>query len=204
MSLLSLSLVPSHHVQLDIVESKILHYALFYSAVCGLQVSLPSQSSLPPHSLSLPSPLQIYLLWKQMQHSSTPAGAGKVSVLCISSQAVLDAGICIVHLLSSSSVAGVAFYLLLSISFMKLIIFCILEMRLVIGIYQSRYAQDMAVAGWQGLRNHLATLHARFYAALFAVILLVDFFFDKYSFLLSSPSLIPPLCALSLSVLARW
>jgi hypothetical protein len=114
-----------------------------------------------------------------MQHSSTPAGAGKVSVLCISSQAVLDAGICIVHLLSSSSVSGTVFYLLLAIAFMKLVIFCILEMRLVIGIYQARYAQDMAVAGWQGLRNHLATLHARFYAALFAVILLVDFFFDK-------------------------
>lgn len=115
-----------------------------------------------------------------MKYSSTPAGAGKVSVLCISAQAVLDAGICIVHLLSSSSVInGTVFYILLAIAFMKLIIFCIMEMRLVIGIYQARYAQDMAIAGWQGLRNHLATLHARFYAALFGVILLVDFFFDK-------------------------
>lgn len=119
---------------------------------------------------------------RQMKYSSTPAAAGKISVLGISNQAVLDAGICIVHLLSSSSLTGYVFYILLGIAFLKLIIFCILEMRLVISIYQARYAQEMAAAGWQGLRNHLATLHARFYAALFGVILLVDFFFERYLF----------------------
>ncbi len=153
------------------VESKIWRYSIIFTLCCIVQVD--------EFGITL-SFWQIYLLNRQMTYAATPATTGKISILCITSQAVLDAGICIVHLLSSSSVSGSVFYILMAISFMKLIIFCIMEMRLVIGIYQSRYAQEMAANGWQGLRNHLATLHARFYAALFLAIIMVDFFFERY------------------------
>jgi hypothetical protein len=44
-----------------------------------------------------------------------------------------------------------------------------------------RYSQEIAQNGWQSLRNHLAALHARFYVGLFAAILLVDIFYDRYA-----------------------
>lgn len=114
-----------------------------------------------------------------MRQSTNQAAASKMSILCLGAQAVLDAGICITHILASSSITGVAFYHFMWISILKLLIFCILEMRLIISIYQGRFAQEMAQQGWQSLRNHLAALHARFYMGLFAVILLVDIFYDR-------------------------
>jgi hypothetical protein len=53
---------------------------------------------------------------------------------------VLDAGICITHILASSSMVGAAFYHFMWISILKLLIFCLLEMRLIISIYQGRSA----------------------------------------------------------------
>lgn len=43
-----------------------------------------------------------------------------------------------------------------------------------------RYSQEISQNGWQSLRNHLSALHARFYVGLFAAILLVDLFYDRY------------------------
>jgi len=149
----------SHYqIRVDVIEQKLIHYDVIFTLCCAIQIGL---------------------LVLQMKASSTQASATKVSILSISAQAVLDAGICISHLLASSAVAGVAFYHFIWLCLLKLLIFCILEMRLVISVYQARYAQDMAQTGWQGLRNHLATLHARFYAGLFAAILLVDFCYQR-------------------------
>jgi hypothetical protein len=53
------------------------------------------------------------------------------------------------------------------VSVLKLLLFGIFEMRTVINIYQARFAQDLATEGWTGLRRRLATVHLRFYGALF-------------------------------------
>jgi hypothetical protein len=153
------SIVASFYkINVDVLESKLATYTFMYTIICFFQS---------------------YLLVSQMYASSNPAAASRISILSISAMAVLDAAICILHLLLSSVVSGNAFYYFLWLSFLKLVVFCILEMRFVISIYQARYAQEMAQNGWTGLRNHLATLHARFYGALFLVILLVDWYYTR-------------------------
>ena len=147
-----------YKINFEALESKLSTYTFIYTLICFFQA---------------------YLLVTQMIASANPAAASRVSILAISAMAVLDAAICILHLLLSSVVSGSAFYYFLWLSFLKLVVFCILEMRFVISIYQARYAQDMAENGWAGLRNHLATLHARFYGALFLVILLVDWYYTR-------------------------
>ena len=147
-----------YKINFEALESKLSLYTFVYSIVCLFQA---------------------YLLVLQMMASSNPAAASRISILSISAMAVLDAAICILHLLLSSVVSGSAFYCFLWISFMKLIVFCVLEMRFVIAIYQARHSQEIAENGWSGLRNHLASLHARFYGALFLVILLVDWYYTR-------------------------
>jgi len=153
------SIVASFYkIDFKALESKLATYTLVYTAICVYQS---------------------YLLITQMYAASNQAVASRISILSISAMAVLDAAICILHLLLSSVVSGNAFYYFLWLSFLKLVVFCILEMRFVISIFQARYAQEMAQNGWTGLRNHLATLHARFYGALFLVILLVDWYYTR-------------------------
>ncbi len=121
--------------------------------------------------------VQVYALVLQIRHMEHPAAAEKVSILGISAQACLDAGICIMHLLLSSVTPGSLFYLLILISTLKLVIFCIFEMRILISIYQARFSRELSVSGSAGLRQHLATLHVRFYIALFACVILVNIFY---------------------------
>lgn len=151
-------IVTNYKVNFEALETKLSTYTFIFTAVCFSQC---------------------FFLVTQMIASSNPAAAARVSILSISAMAVLDAAICILHLLLSSSVSGSSFYFFLWISFLKLIVFCILEMRFVISIYQARYSQAMTENGWAGLRNHLATLHARFYGALFLVVLLVDWYYTR-------------------------
>jgi transmembrane E3 ubiquitin-protein ligase len=113
--------------------------------------------------------VQIGLLFRQLYHSNTQAAAARVSLVCIGMQAVLDAVICVLHLLLCAYFQPL-FVALASVAFFKLVNFCIFEMRFLILVYQSRQPQSFFEGGWQAMRNELAVLHGRFYLALFATL----------------------------------
>ncbi|CAE7698022.1 FLY2, partial [Symbiodinium microadriaticum] len=106
-----------YEVKYDVLDRKLTIYSSLFTFICAIQ---------------------IYALVLQMRQSTNQAAASKISILCIGSQAVLDAAVCITHILASSAMVGVAFYHFMWISILKLLIFCLMEMRLIIAIYQGR------------------------------------------------------------------
>jgi len=116
--------------------------------------------------------IQIYLLITQLRHVQTQAAAAKLSIIGILGQALLDSLQCVLSLLLSNLFNGEYFYYFIPIAVFKLIMFGIFEMRMVILVYQSRYAQELG-AGWNTLRQYLALLHIRFYGSLFAAMIFI-------------------------------
>lgn len=70
------------------------------------------------------------------------AAASRVSLLCVGQQAVLDALLCIAHLLLCAMLQPL-FAAFASIAFFKLVIFSIFEIRYMFLIHQSRNSQNL-------------------------------------------------------------
>ena len=137
----------SYHLQVNVVEKKAMNYAVLATVICFAQIGF---------------------LVVQLRHAQNPAGTNKMSILGMCSQALIDALICIGHLLLCAAIPGVFFQNLLWIALLKLIAFTVFEMRAVVSIYHARFGQEAAgIEGWVGVRRRLATLHFRFYGALF-------------------------------------
>jgi hypothetical protein len=85
--------------------------------------------------------LQIALLFRQLYFSRTQAAASRVSLLTIGQQAILDALLCIAHLLLCAMLQPL-FAAFASIAFFKLVIFSIFEIRYMFIIHQSRSSQS--------------------------------------------------------------
>lgn len=86
--------------------------------------------------------LQIALLFRQLYYSRTQAAASRVSLLTIGQQAILDALLCIAHLLLCAMLQPL-FAAFASIAFFKLVIFSIFEIRYMFIIHQSRSSQSV-------------------------------------------------------------
>lgn len=140
----------SYHLQVNMVERKAFNYAIVATFSCFVQMGL---------------------LILQLRHAQNPAMATKISVVGMCAQALIDALICIGHLLLCAAIPGIFFQHFMWIAALKLLIFCAFEMRMVVGVYHARYAQEASTLGWAGLRRRLASLHFRFYAALFVAML---------------------------------
>ncbi len=108
--------------------------------------------------------VQMIALIKQLTSSNTLATAGRVSLLSVGMQAVMDSYICLLHI-----VAGIMWESLFNsfatISFSCLMLFSILEMRLMLQIWKARRA-DAFANGWNEVRRQLGILYARFYGGL--------------------------------------
>lgn len=148
----------AYRLQMELLEKKAGNYSIMAINLCVFQ---------------------IFFIILQMKYSQTQAGAAKISIICICYQAILDATLCVGHLLLCAGLPSVFFNYFLWIALLKLILFCILEMRIVISIYQSRYSQELAQEGMAGLRRRLATLHLRFYGVFFLMLFL--FFINQSS-----------------------
>ncbi|CAM9387722.1 unnamed protein product [Chrysoparadoxa australica] len=124
--------------------------------------------------MTLISVLQIGFLFKQLQHSQTQAAAAKVSLLTVGNHAIIDALLCVAHLLMCAMLQPL-FVAFASIALLKLATFCIFEMRYIVLIFQARQPQSFFEGGWTAVRREMAALHGRFYAALLMVILFAWF-----------------------------
>ena len=155
----------TYHIKLEKLESKARDYSFMATAVCLIQIAL---------------------LVLQLKHAQNPAVATKISIAGMCAHALLDAALCVGHLLLCAAVPKIFFGLLIWISILKLFIFCIFEMRTIITIYQARYSHELQVEGWEGLRRRLASVHLRFYAVFFVLLML-------FSALYTRPTLLVPI-----------
>lgn len=109
----------SYHLQVNVVERKAMNYAIIATAVCFFQMGL---------------------LVLQLRYTQTQAMASKISILGMCAQSLIDALICIGHLLLCAAIPGIFFQHFMWIAILKLMIFCVFEMRAVVSIYHARYA----------------------------------------------------------------
>ena len=109
--------------------------------------------------------IQIGLLFRQLHFSRTQAVAARVSLLCVAAQSLIDAVLCVANLLLCAVVQNL-FAAFAAVAFFELIIFCVVEMRYVVVVFQAHDPQRFWMQA--STRRQLAVLHAQFYFALFA------------------------------------
>lgn len=81
--------------------------------------------SLAASGLSL---LQLWLISSQVDHTSTPAAAAKVSLLMVAAQALLDAYLCLAHT-TAALVLDQLFNPFATAAFFEFVVFAVAEMR---------------------------------------------------------------------------
>jgi hypothetical protein len=131
---------------------------------------------------------QVIVLIRQMEMTSTQAGASKVSLMTIGLQAVADSYLCLGHLTMGIAVPTL-FNAFATAAFFKFIIFSIFEMRYMLLIWKARRPSGFS-EGWEAMRRELSMLYSRFYGSLLLGIVLlyqmqnhlVYFLFALYSF----------------------
>ncbi|QCE09689.1 transmembrane E3 ubiquitin-protein ligase FLY2-like isoform X1 [Vigna unguiculata] len=115
--------------------------------------------------------LQVLLLIRQMEHSSTQSGAAKVSILMIGQQAIMDAYLCLLHLTAGILVESL-FNAFATAAFFKFVVFSIFEMRYLLAIWKAGRPFSNG-EGWETMRRELSVLYSRFYGILLGGILLM-------------------------------
>jgi len=143
---------------LDILDNKARHYSVIAVFVCMIQIGL---------------------LVLQSRYAQNQAAASKISITGICALSLLDAALCIVHFLMCTILPKIFFAYFMWIAVLKLLMFCVFEMRTVVMIYQARFAQELSTEGWMGLRRRLASLHLRFYMSLFVMMFLAFIFHSR-------------------------
>jgi hypothetical protein len=107
---------------------------------------------------------QIVLLLRQLLHTQSQSASVRVSLLCIGWQTVIDALLCLAHIYLSLAMQPL-FTAFASVAFFKLLIFCVIEMKYMAIIIQSRNTSNGGNSV-ELLRRQIAMLHARFYVGL--------------------------------------
>jgi len=98
--------------------------------------------------------------------------------LCIGWQTMLDALLCLAHIYMSLSIQPL-FSAFASVSFFKLLIFCVIEMKYMAIIIQARNSSNGGQTT-EVLRRQIALLHIRFYSAMAASFLMLFYVGEKY------------------------
>ncbi|KAK9820806.1 hypothetical protein WJX74_006344 [Apatococcus lobatus] len=106
--------------------------------------------------------IQVLLLIRQMEATSTPALASKVSLITIGQQAVMDSYLCLLHLTTGIMVDPL-FNAFATAAFFEFVIFAIFEMRYLLVIWRARRGSN--VEPWVQQRE-LSLLYGRFYGFL--------------------------------------
>lgn len=139
----------------ETIETKTSHYALIITGVTVLQMALVLQ-----------------VLRAAMSQSS----ASRMSLITIGGMAQIDAYLCLLHLLGGVLVDSM-FNAFATAAFAKLMLFSVLEMRLLLTIWKARRAQAFSESA-AAMRRELGILYARFYCALILGLFLLYYTFS--------------------------
>lgn len=131
---------------------------------------------------------QVIVLIRQMEMTSTQAGARRVSLMTVGLQAVADSYLCLAHLTMGIAVQTL-FNAFATAAFFKFICFSIFLMRWMLLIWKARRPSGFS-EGWEAMRRELTMLYSRFYGSLIMGIFLLYqmqnhirfFLFALYSF----------------------
>ena len=121
--------------------------------------------------------VQILILLRQLLHSQGQSASVRVSLVCIGWQTLIDALLCLAHIYMSLSIQPL-FSAFASVSFFKLLIFCVIEMKYMAIIIQARNSSNGGQST-EVLRRQIAMLHLRFYTAMAGSFLLFLYVGDK-------------------------
>ena len=132
--------------------------------------------------------IQVIVLIRQMEMTSTQAGARRVSLMTVGLQAVADSYLCLGHLTMGIAVQSL-FNAFATAAFFKFICFSIFLMRWMLLIWKARRPSGFS-EGWEAMRRELSMLYSRFYGSLLLGIFLLYqmqnhlrfFLFALYSF----------------------
>lgn len=132
--------------------------------------------------------IQVIVLIRQMEMTSTQAGARRVSLMTVGLQAVADSYLCLGHLTMGIAVQTL-FNAFATAAFFKFICFSIFLMRWMLLIWKARRPSGFS-EGWEAMRRELSMLYSRFYGSLLLGIFLLYqmqnhirfFLFALYSF----------------------
>lgn len=132
--------------------------------------------------------IQVVVLIRQMEMTSTQAGARRVSLVTVGMQAVADSYLCLGHLTMGIAVQAL-FNAFATAAFFKFICFSIFLMRWMLLIWKARRPSGFS-EGWEAMRRELSMLYSRFYGSLLLGIFLLYqlqnhirlFVFGIYSF----------------------
>ncbi len=131
---------------------------------------------------------QVIVLIRQMEMTSTQAGASRVSLMTVGLQAVADSYLCLGHLTLGIAVQTL-FNAFATAAFFKFICFSIFLMRWMLLIWKARRPSGFS-EGWEAMRRELSMLYSRFYGSLLVGLFLLYqlqdhlriFIFALYSF----------------------
>lgn len=115
--------------------------------------------------------MQIAVILKQMESTNTQASAAKISMLSVGMQAIMDAYMCLMHLVFGVVVQAL-FNAFATASFFYFVIFSVFEMRYLLMIWKARNWR-VNNTGWDTVRRELSLLYSRFYAALLIGVLAI-------------------------------
>jgi len=117
--------------------------------------------------------LQIYVLFKQIHFCREQAVALRVSLASLGMQVLWDAVLCVLNLLLCGLVQQLS-PTFLTVAFLELIVFCVVEMRYLLLVWQAHDPQrNWADSGFVQLRRELCRLQAHFYVALVVVLMVL-------------------------------
>lgn len=128
-------------------------------------------------AMTLLSIVQMGAVIYQLNKCANQSAASRTSMLCVGIQAILDSYACLLQLVTGF-VWQPWFNAFAVAAFGKLVLFSILEMRLLLVLWNSRRPQAFA-DGWASLRRELTLMYARFYCSLLAGMLLVYIFWNS-------------------------
>ena len=104
---------------------------------------------------------------RQMRSSGTNAAAASVSVVTIGIQGILDAYLCIGHLIVGI-VYESSFKIWASVAFLQFFVFSIFEMRFMLTVWKAmRFMSLNNNPTWSNTRQELSYLYSRFYSIFF-------------------------------------
>lgn len=137
-------------VNILLLTQKVVHYSIWVNLLTCLQI-------------------RCYLV--QMRHTEEGPSAGKVSILCIAMQAMMDAYDSFLHLCLGLS-SQYMFNTIAVVSLFKFILFSLLEARYMLTIWRCRRSETFN-QGWEAVRRELSWLYSRFYGVLIIGMVLI-------------------------------
>jgi len=130
--------------------------------------------------VSLSSFVQIFILIRQMDYTGTQTGASRISIYSIGMQTLLDAYLCLLHLIAGVLIEQI-FNAFATAAFFQFVTFSLFEMRYLLIILKARRPQAFA-EGWASLRREFSLFYLKFYTCLFGGIMILYYFSGLLNF----------------------